>query len=58
MNIIVGIGEIPLFLRAPMYGVALHIANHVFGIVEPILLYIALSEPRSCSAIDGWLGGI
>ena len=41
-----------------MNRVALHIANHVFGIVEQILLHIGFSQPGTGLTIDGGLGAI
>ena len=38
-----------------MDGVALHIAYHVLGIVEPTLLDVALGEPCPRLGVDGWL---
>ena len=38
-----------------MYGVALHVADDVFGIISPVELGIALGQPGAGNAVDGWL---
>ena len=55
VDIVVGVGVVPLFARVPVDGVALHVAHHVFGVVEPFLLYVALGQPGACLAVDGGL---
>ena len=56
--VVVGIGVVPLLDGAPVHGVARHVAYHVFGVVEPALLHIALGKPGAGLAIDGGLGGV
>ena len=55
MDVIVGIGIVPFFLCAPVNGVAFHVANHVFGIVEEPVLDVSLGQPSPCPAINGGL---
>ena len=55
VDIVVGIGVVPLFAGTPMDAVAFHVANHVFGIVEPAFLHIAFGQPCPGPAIDGGL---
>ena len=56
VDIVVGEGVVPIFLRTPVDGVALHVAYHVLGVVHFVLLNIAFGEPCLCLAIDGRLG--
>ena len=56
VDVVVGIGVVPLFLGMPVDGVAAHVAYHVLGIVEPILLNIAFGQPGAGLAVDGRLG--
>ena len=58
MDIIVGVGIIPLLLCAPMDGVALHIADHILSIVEQVVLHIRLRKPGTGPSVDGRLGGV
>ena len=53
--IVVGEGEVPLFLGLPSDGVAAHVADDILGIVEPALFHIALGQPRTRLGIDGGL---
>ena len=53
--VVVGVGVVPLLACRPVDGVALHVAYHVLGIVEPTLLDVALGEPCSRLGVDGWL---
>ena len=55
VDVIVGIGIVPLFLSPPMDGIARHVANHVFGVVNPVLLDVAFGKPGACTTIDGRL---
>ncbi len=56
VDIVVGKGVVPLFRGPPVDAVAPHVAYHVLGIVEPILLNVALGEPCACLSVDGGLG--
>ena len=56
VDVIIRIGVVPFFLGTPVDGVALHIADDVFGIVHPALFDIAFSQPCLCTAVDGRLG--
>ena len=56
VDIVVGVSVVPLFLGMAVDGVAAHVANHVFGIVEPLLLDVAFRKPGAGLAIDGGLG--
>ena len=56
VDIIVGIGVVPLLFGMVVDGVAAHVANHVLGIVEPVLFDVAFGEPGACLAVDGGLG--
>ncbi len=58
VKVVVGIGVIPFFLCTPVDRVALHIADYVLCIIEPVLLDITLSQPCTSLAVDGWLGFI
>ena len=58
VDVIVGIGIIPFFLRTPVHRVAAHLGDDVFGIIHPVLLDVAFGQPRSCPAVDGRLCGI
>ena len=53
--VVVGVCVVPLLACRPVDGVALHIAYHVLGIVEPALLDVALGEPCSRLGVDGGL---
>ena len=55
VDVVVGQRVVPFLLGTPMDGVALHVADDVFGIVEPLLLHIAFSQPGTGTAVDGWL---
>ena len=55
VHVVVGVGVVPLLARRPVNGVALHVAYHVLGVVEPTLLDVALGEPRSRLGVDGGL---
>ena len=56
VDVIIRIGVVPFFLGTPVDGIALHIADDVFGIVHPALFDIAFSQPCLCTAVDGRLG--
>ena len=58
VDIVIGKGIIPFFLGTPVDGIAKYVANHVFGIVIPVLLDIAFGEPGPGFAVDGGLGGV
>ena len=58
MDIIIGIGIIPLLHGSPVHGVTLHLGNHILSIVEPVLFDIALGQPCPRLTVDGRLGGI
>ena len=45
LDVIVGIGGIPVAHAVVVYGVAAHVANDVLGVVEPAQLRIALGQP-------------
>ena len=53
--VVVGVGVVPLLACRPVDGVALHVAYHVLGIVEPTLLDVAFGEPCPRLGVDGWL---
>ena len=55
MDIVVGVSVVPFFHSPPMEGVALHIAYHVFGIIQPAFLNVALRQPRAGFAVDSGL---
>ena len=55
VDMVVGVGVVPFFPRVPVDRVALHVAHHVFGVVEPFLLYVALGQPGACLAVNGGL---
>ena len=55
VEIVVGVGVVPLFHCAPVHRVAVHLADDILGIVDPVELYIALGQPRAGSAVDGGL---
>ena len=38
-----------------MDGVARHVANHVLGVVNPVLLNVAFGQPSTRAAVDGGL---
>ncbi len=56
VDIVVGVGVVPLLAGTPVDAVALHVAYHVLGIVEPAFLHVALGQPGPCAPIDGGLG--
>ena len=58
MDIVIGIGIIPLLYGSPVHGVTLHLGNHILSIVEPVLFDIALGQPCPRLTVDGRLGGI
>ena len=58
MDIIVGKGIVPLLAGPPVDAVAAHLADDILGIVNPVLLDIALGQPSSRLAVDGRLCGI
>ena len=55
VDVVVGQRVVPFLLRAPVDGVASHVANHVLGVVEPFLLNVALREPCPGASVDGRL---
>ncbi len=58
MDVIVGQRIVPLFLRAPVDGIALHIPDNVLGFIELVVLHIALGQPCARPAVDGGLRGV
>ena len=58
VNIVIGIGIVPLFLCPPVHRIALHVANNVFCIVEPVFFDVTLGKPCPCPSVDGGLGFI
>ena len=55
MDIVVGIGIVPLLHGAPVDGVALHVAYYVFGVVYPVLLDVTFGEPGAGLGVYGGL---
>ena len=53
--VVAGVGVVPLLAGLPVYGVALHVAYDVLGIVYPSLFEITFGQPRPCFAVDGRL---
>ena len=51
LQVVVGVGGIPVAHRAVVYGVATHVAYDVLGIVEPVQLRVALSQPGTCQRV-------
>ena len=58
VDVVVGVGVVPLLARSPMQAVALHVSYDILGVVEEIVFYVALGQPSACAAVDGRLGGI
>ena len=55
VDIIVSKGIVPLLGGPPVDAVALHVADHVLGIIEPVLLDVAFGKPCPRLAVDGGL---
>ena len=55
VDVIVGISVVPLFHGAPVHGVALHLVDDVFGIINPVLLDVAFGKPCTGLPVDGRL---
>ena len=55
MDVVVSHGVVPLMLCRRVDGVAAHVADDVFGVVEPVEFYVALGQPGACTAVDGGL---
>ena len=55
VQVVVGIGVVPLLHGAPVQRVAVHLRYHVLGIVGTVVLYVAFRQPRPCLAVDGRL---
>ena len=58
VDVVVGERVVPFLLGAPVNGVAAHVADDVLGIVDPVLLNIALGKPGACPTVDGGLRGV
>ena len=58
VDVIVGIGVVPLFHGAPVKRVTSHLCYHVLGVVHEVRLDVALCQPCSCFSVDGGLRGI
>ena len=55
VDVVVGVGVVPFLACRPVDGVALHVPHHVFGVVEPTLLKVALGEPSPRLGVYGGL---
>ena len=55
MDVIVCVRVIPFFNGTPIERVALYIAYHIFGIIQPSLLNISLCKPCACFSVYGRL---
>ena len=58
VDIVRGVGIVPLLHGTPVHRVALHLIDYVLGIVDPVLLNIAFGQPCTGFTVDGRLGVI
>ena len=58
VDVVGGIGIVPLLHGTPIHRVALHLVDYVLGIVDPVLLNIAFGQPCTGFPVDGRLGVI
>ena len=55
MDIVVGIGLVPVVLCAIVDGVATGVAHHILGIVYPVQLRVTVGQPGTGQSVDGRL---
>ena len=55
VDVVVGVGVVPLLHGAPVERVAAHVAYDILRVVEPVLLDVAFCEPGACLPVDGRL---
>ena len=58
VDVVRGVGIVPLLHGTPVHRVALHLIDYVLGIVDPVLLNIAFGQPCTGFTVDGRLGVI
>ena len=55
VDVVVGVGIVPILHGTEIHRIATHITNHVLSIVSPIEFGVALCEPRAGQSAHQWL---